>query len=474
MSAGVNAGIAQRRDRDWSSAAREAALKRLGEIHIEGVEPEHPATSAAFIPYALHPKQREFFDWDGYEALYGGAAGGGKSIAMLATALKYAHLPGYSAIILRRNFGDLFAPKAIGDIAKTWLRGHATFNAQEKTFRFPWGATLQFAYLDKERALDGYQGAAYHFVGFDELTQHLEGHYLYLHSRCRRSTEGSQSKAPLRVRATANPGGRGHEWVKLRFIDAPDERRFFPASLRDNPSIDYDEYVRSLSNLHPLEQQRLLDGNWDAQPSGGFFERGWFDGKIIDWDAVPGRIQWVRFWDFAATETAPGKDPDWTAGALVGQVDGIWYIADVRRARLAPPGVEELVAQTAEEDGRAVKVRIEQEPGSAGVHVIDHYRRKVLVGYDFDGVRSTGEKVTRAAPVASAAKAGNVRLVRGEWVRWWLEEATAFPHGSHDDGVDAVSGGVSVLGPRDRSSNPGTGIHTSGRTLTSRTARKYY
>lgn len=463
MSAGVAAATAARREDDWRKAAREAARKRIDTIHVEGMEPAHPASSAAFIPKKLHPRQQEFFDWDGYEALYGGAAGGGKSIAMLATALKYAHLPGYSAIILRRNFGDLFAPKAIGDIAKTWLRGHATFNERDKTFRFPWGATLQFAYLDKERALDGYQGAAYHFVGFDELTQHVESHYLYLHSRCRRSTEGSQASAPLRVRATANPGGRGHEWVKLRFIDAPDDRRFFPASLRDNPSIDYDEYVRSLSNLHPLELQRLMDGNWEAQPSGGFFERGWFDGKIIDLDEVPERIRWVRFWDLAATETAPGKDPDWTAGALVGQVDGIWYIADVQRDRLSPPGVEDLVKQTAEEDGRTVRVRMEQEPGSAGVHVIDHYRRKALVGYDFDGVRSTGDKVTRAAPLASAAKAGNVRLVRGSWVRWWLEEACAFPHGSHDDGVDAVSGAMGVLGPRDRSGNPGTGIHLGAR-----------
>ena len=440
----------------WKRAAQAWAS------HVPGFEPEHPATSDGFIPIDLHPKQREFFDWDGYEALYGGAAGGGKSVAMLACALKYAHLPGYSALIVRRNFGDLFAPRAIGDIAKDWLRGHATFNVQEKTFRFPWGATIQFAYLDKERALDGYQGAAYHFVGFDELTQHLEEHFRYLHSRCRRAVTGSQASIPLRVRATANPGGRGHEWVRTRYLDAPEDRRFFPASLRDNPSIDFDEYVRSLSNLHPLEQARLLDGDWDAQPSGGFFDRAWFDGKLVDWDDVPERMTWVRYWDMAATEAAPGKDPDWTAGALVGQHQGVWYVADVQRARLAPADVEDFVRRTAEEDGRSTRIYMEQEPGSSGKAVIDTYARRVLTGYAFEGVRSTGDKATRAAPVASAAKNGNVRLVRGEWLRWWLDEAMAFPHGAHDDGVDAVSGAFAALGPMARTNDPKR-VHTGAR-----------
>lgn len=470
MGGALSKRIAELDDQSWSRVAAEVAAKKLAVVGTADDRP-HPETSAGFIPVTLHPTQQQFFDWDGYEALYGGAAGGGKSVAMLACALKYAHLPGYSAIVLRRNFGDLFAPKAIGALAKDWLRGIATFNVQEKTFHFPWGATLQFAYLDKERALDGYQGAAYHFVGFDELTQHVEEHFLYLHSRCRRSTEGQQADIPLRVRATANPGGRGHDWVKKRFIDEAQDRVFFPAKLKDNPSIDYDEYVRSLSNLHPLEQDRLLRGDWEAQPSGGFFERGWF--RFCEPEEVPPRIRWTRRWDMAATEVAPGKDPDWTAGAKVGQVDGVWYIADVRRARKKPADVEEFVAATADEDGRAVRVRMEQEPGSAGVTVIDTYRRRVLVGYDFDGVRSTGDKITRAAPVASAAKAGNAVLVRGPWNGWWLDEACAFPHGSHDDGVDAVSGAVEDIGPTARASNPGTGIYTSGRQLIGKQSRKY-
>jgi predicted phage terminase large subunit-like protein len=117
---------------------------------------------------------------------------------------------------------------------------------------------------------------------------------------------------------------------------------------------------------------------------------------------------------------------------------GVLYVEDVRRLRGTPRQVEALVRQTAEEDGPDVHVVMEQEPGSSGVAVIDHYLR-VLQGYKFQGQRSTGSKADRAAPLAAQAEGGNVKLLRAAWNRDLLDELEAFPFGKHDDQVDAAS-----------------------------------
>jgi predicted phage terminase large subunit-like protein len=155
----------------------------------------------------------------------------------------------------------------------------------------------------------------------------------------------------------------------------------------------------------------------------------------------------VRFWDKAAT--APNRanpDPDWTRGARVSITrDHRIYIEDIASIRADPGGVEALIAQTAALDGKRVSVRIEQEPGSSGKDVVAHYVTDVLLGYDADGVRSTGDKEERSKPVSSQAKVGNIALVRGDWNNDFLAEAVRFPTGKHDDQVDAVSGALSFL-----------------------------
>jgi len=127
------------------------------------------------------------------------------------------------------------------------------------------------------------------------------------------------------------------------------------------------------------------------------------------------------------------------------EVDGVYYIIDIRRLRGAPPEVEAAIKQTAMLDGRRTRIYMEQEPGSSGVNTVDYYARKVLKGFSFWGIRSTGPKEERAAPVSSAAEAGNVRLVNGRWINDFLDEFEAFPLGSHDDQVDAVSGAFEQL-----------------------------
>lgn len=177
---------------------------------------------------------------------------------------------------------------------------------------------------------------------------------------------------------------------------------------------------------------------------GGMFRREWF--KIVD--DYPADCRKVRYWDLAATKPKQSSDPDYTAGALVGEKNGIYYIIDIRRARETPANVERLIRLTAELDGPTVDIYMEQEPGSSGVSTIDHYAREVLKGFAFRGHRVTGPKELRANPLSAAAEAGNVMLVRGPWIQDFLDEAEAFPHGAHDDQVDAVSGAFEMLTKR--------------------------
>jgi predicted phage terminase large subunit-like protein len=125
---------------------------------------------------------------------------------------------------------------------------------------------------------------------------------------------------------------------------------------------------------------------------------------------------------------------------------GIAYVLDVKRARIRGEKVEQLVAQTAYEDGHAVAVRMEQEPGSSGKALIDQYARYVLPGFDFAGLRSTGDKVTRARPFAAAMANGNIRCIRGPWLTDWLDEFSSFPEAcNHDDQVDSAVGAFTHL-----------------------------
>lgn len=395
-----------------------------------------------FIPHDPTPKQAEFLMIDEVrDALYGGAAGGGKSDALLMAALKYVHVPGYAAIIFRRTFTDLAQPGALIPRAHEWLDGtRAKWKEKTKTWVFPSGATLTFAYLQNENDKFNYQGAEFQFIGFDELTQFEESQFRYLFSRLRRL---KGSSIPLRVRSATNPGGRGHGWVKQRYLTEgrTKKRVFVPASLNDNPHLDADEYKESLEELDPVTRRQLLAGDWDSAVEGDKFKRHWFE--VVD--DYPRDAKSVRYWDLAATEPKPGKDPDWTAGVHMAEKQGIYYIVDVRRDRLSPKKVEDMISGTAAEDGRGVIIHMEQEPGSSGVNTIDHYQRTVLKGYAFYGDRATGNKEIRANPLSSAAEAGNVKLVSGPWITDFLDELTQFPGGLHDDQCDAASGAFSKL-----------------------------
>ncbi len=218
-----------------------------------------------YIPHEPTEPQKRFLKLDCKEALYGGAAGGGKSDAVLMAALQYADTPGYSAIIFRKTFSDLTLSDALIPRSHEWLAGtDAKWDDKTKTWHFPSSATLSFGYLDTILDHYRYQGSAFQFIAFDELTQHVESKYRYLFSRLRKL---AGSKVPLRMWNTSNPGGVGHAWVKRRFISnktRPVGTEFIPARVDDNPYLDREEYVNSLSYLDEITKAQLLSGDWNV------------------------------------------------------------------------------------------------------------------------------------------------------------------------------------------------------------------
>ncbi len=392
------------------------------------------------------------------ELLFGGAAGGGKSYFLLMAALQYVDWPEYRALITRRTFPQLKIAEGLLETAADWLSGQATgsdtVDGLPTRWRFPSGATLDFGHMQHLKDRTQYQGGAWHFYGLDELTQFLEGQYLYVaFSRQRRTV---QSKIPMRVRATSNPGGEGHEWVRQRFLEEGETihdgpslvsplRGFLPSKIRDNPYLDADAYEESLSELHPYERAMLMEGDWDVRPPGSLFQREWFP----VFDEIPGAVvRQVRYWDLAATASKEGTDPDWSVGTLLCKLaDGSpvdYVIADVVRFRAEPGPTERKIRAVAEADGHDSPIRIEKEPGSSG-KIAANALSRTLDGFSVSFDRPTGDKVNRSGPLASAAEAGRVGVLRRDWLTDWIRELEMFPGGSHDDQVDSASGAYATL-----------------------------
>jgi predicted phage terminase large subunit-like protein len=187
-----------------------------------------------------------------------------------------------------------------------------------------------------------------------------------------------------------------------------------------------------------LFQQRPTD------PAGTFFKREWF--KTVARNRVPHLSPVIRCWDLAATTADESDDPDWLAGAKVGRgEDGRYYIVSVHRERTTPKGVESTIKQLAFSDGRDVSIRIEQEGAASGKIVKYHFER-MMDGFDarFTGIPRTS-KATRANAFNAACERGDVILVEGTWNEDFINEAVRFPHGAHDDQVDAVVGAYNAI-----------------------------
>ena len=168
------------------------------------------------IVWSPQPRQSAFMCRPEYECLYGGAAGGGKSDAMLCEAMRQIKVPNYKGIIFRKTYPQLQELILRSNELYKAVVPQAKYNVTDKKWTFPSGAKIFFGTMQHTKDRLNYQGLAYDFIGFDELTHFTWEEYSYMFSRNRPSGPGTR----VYMRATANPGGVGHAWVKDRFITA--------------------------------------------------------------------------------------------------------------------------------------------------------------------------------------------------------------------------------------------------------------
>jgi len=265
--------------------------------------------------------QTAFLSANEQEVLYGGAAGGGKSYAMLADPVRYLNNEHAKMLLVRKSTEELRELVSVSKVLYPKAIPGIKFLERDKTWVAPSGATLWMSYLDADDDVTRYQGQAYNWIGFDELTQWASPFaWNYMRSRLR-TTKVSGLK--LYQRATTNPGGAGHGWVKKAFIDPskpgkafwaidpetgeilkwPDnharageplfQRRFIPATLYDNPYLAEDGmYEANLMSLPEHQRKQLLEGNWDVAEGAAFSE---FNRKLHTIEPFDIPSSWPRF-----------------------------------------------------------------------------------------------------------------------------------------------------------------------------------
>ena len=378
-----------------------------------------------YIPHRPFLNQVKFLIHPAEEILYGGAAGGGKSDALLMAALQYVgpefmienddgeFVNDYHALILRRSFQDLAKPNAIMDRCRQWLQpfietDEIKWSRDTRTYNFPSGATLTFGYLAHDNDLDQYQGSELQFVGYDELTQFTHRQYTYLHSRLRRL---KNSKIPLRMRGASNPGGRGHEWVKQRFISKESMCPFIPSRYTDNIYLDSVNYGKSLDVLEELDIQHLKYGDWDAKLS---------EGLLLNRDELkkakihPNTYKdWTPVLNIIGIDKASTGDDEFALASLTRFHNGKTILTNLAGTTSSRP--EEFTLEFIQNEYnqyQTLMVNFEREPGS-DFHYSHKYWLQILQPITNYGViitetPDTHSKFNRARPHAQAICKGEL------------------------------------------------------------------
>jgi predicted phage terminase large subunit-like protein len=421
----------------------------------------------------------------------GGAAGAGKTFATVIDPLRYIHLPGFDALIMRRQSKQITNPGGLWTESSKWYPHVGAVPREfDKTWKFPAGSKVSFAHAERMKDAEGYQGAQIGALYFDEVTHFEEEVFWYMISR-NRTTCGMRPT----VRATCNPdpdsfvrhlidwwigedgfpiperGGVLRWFLRLNgeiiWGDSKEELcsrhpgsenkvksfTFLPGSLEENKVLmDADPgYKATLEGLPLVERMRLLMGNWNIRAGEGkMFNSEWF--TISENVPEPREFEAIcRSWDQAGTAASEKQAQyrDWTVGVLMGRKQNRYYVLDVVYGQWSAEVRDRQIARVCEEDwdrfnGRCV-TEIEQQPGSAGKDARMATSR-TLARYPIVWSNPRTDKVVRAKPLSAATERRDVILKKAAWNVPFMNALVAFPNPMvNDDMVDAASGAFNNL-----------------------------
>lgn len=438
-------------------------------------------------------KQEKFLACSADICIYGGAAGGGKSYALLLEPLRHIGNKQFAAVTFRRANPQILSPGGLWSESFNIysLLGATPKLSPKPMWVFPSGATITFSHLEMESTKYDWQGSQIPLIMFDELTHFSESVFFYMLSRNR-----SMCGVKPYIRATCNPDA--DSWVanfiswwidqdsgypieercgKIRWFIRRDEKvywadrkqdlweqfnlttdeekaeprsvSFINSTLQDNKLLMQRDpsYLATLKALPTVERERLLYGNWKIKQAAGlYFKRTQVRNML---PCAPADVtSYVRAWDLAASPETEKGDPAYTAGVLMGKrADGSFVIIDVINKRLSASDVRALIKLTAEVDNAKygnVRVRLPQDPGQAGKDQAQSFVR-LLSGFSVRTEPVSGSKESRAEPVAAQWQAGNFDVVVGDWNESYFSQMESFPASKFKDMVDATSDAFSEL-----------------------------
>lgn len=439
------------------------------------------------LPSPQEGKQTLFYECEADIVIYGGAAGAGKSAGLLTKVTKNLKTRGFGAVIFRLTSPEIRNEGGLWDESLKFYQDIPGAIARESLldWHFPWGSTISFAHADKLR--QKFPGAQMAHIGIDELQFWDEGDFWFLLSR-NRTTCGVKP----RLDATCNPDAdcfvaKLIEWYWDKETGYPIEERsgviryfyrineqtywgdtaeeleqtfpdmaaiappksftFIPGTVDDNPALlrVNPQYKANLLAQHPVDCERLLRGNWLIRFSAGtIFQRTWFE--VVD--EAPAYGQTVRFWDLAATAKDSATEKSfYTCGMKMRRVGNTYYIVDLYWEQVGADEGDFSIVRMASQDGKQCIVAWELEGGSAALRYEATLRGK-LSSYICRPEKPRGDKVTRALPWATAAKNGQVKVLRSVWNDQFFTAVERF-NGQRipliSDIVDAGSGAYDLL-----------------------------